>query len=451
MILARLLAPEAFGAVAIITVVVSFVELFTDAGFQKYLIQHDFKIEDDLNNNFNVAFISNFFLSILFCSLIIVFRDWIAKSLGNDELGMAIAVSCISIPISALSSIQTALFRRDFDFKTLFVVRIVNLVATLLITIPLAIIYRSYWAIIFGVLASKLINAVYLSLKSNWKPSLYYNLKILYQMLSFTSWSILESVFIWMSGYIGIIIVGMRLEAFYLGLYQTSITLVGQILTIGVSAITPVLFSTLSRLRDDENEFKRMFLFFQGIVAVLIIPFGFILFSYQKFVTLFFLGNQWVEAGGFVGLLGLTTCFVVIYSHLNSEVFRAKGKPRLSILVQLIFVLFFIPSMIMSVEYDFEVLYVTHSLLQLLMIFVSSALMYYYYRISLFDMFRSTLNKVIVGLSMFIISLFLKQVSLSFYWQLFSIVVCFVFYFGLLYSIKREREFLINLKAVFLK
>ena len=101
-------------------------------------------------------------------------------------------------------------------------------------------------AIIFGVLASKLINAVYLSLKSNWKPSLYYNLKILYQMLSFTSWSILESVFIWMSGYIGIIIVGMRLEAFYLGLYQTSITLVGQILTIGVSAITPVLLSTLS-------------------------------------------------------------------------------------------------------------------------------------------------------------------------------------------------------------
>lgn len=42
MILARLLAPEAFGVVATVTMVVSFVEMFADAGFQKYLVQHEF-------------------------------------------------------------------------------------------------------------------------------------------------------------------------------------------------------------------------------------------------------------------------------------------------------------------------------------------------------------------------------------------------------------------------
>ena len=45
-ILARLLAPEAFGAVATITMVITFAEVFTDAGFQKYIVQHEFEDEE---------------------------------------------------------------------------------------------------------------------------------------------------------------------------------------------------------------------------------------------------------------------------------------------------------------------------------------------------------------------------------------------------------------------
>ena len=56
MILARLLVPEAFGVVATITMVISFAEIFTDAGFQKYIIQHEFLDDEALNNSTNVAF-----------------------------------------------------------------------------------------------------------------------------------------------------------------------------------------------------------------------------------------------------------------------------------------------------------------------------------------------------------------------------------------------------------
>ena len=41
MVLARLLAPDAFGILVTATMVISFAEIFTDAGFQKYLIQHN--------------------------------------------------------------------------------------------------------------------------------------------------------------------------------------------------------------------------------------------------------------------------------------------------------------------------------------------------------------------------------------------------------------------------
>jgi hypothetical protein len=59
MILARLLVPEAFGAVATITMIITFADVFTDAGFQKYIVQHEFKDEEDfdLDNEF-VRFIN---------------------------------------------------------------------------------------------------------------------------------------------------------------------------------------------------------------------------------------------------------------------------------------------------------------------------------------------------------------------------------------------------------
>ena len=64
MVLARLLVPEAFGIVASIAIITSFADIFTDAGFQKYIIQHEYDDETHLNLSLNVAFTSNFCLSM---------------------------------------------------------------------------------------------------------------------------------------------------------------------------------------------------------------------------------------------------------------------------------------------------------------------------------------------------------------------------------------------------
>ena len=65
MVLARLLTPEAFGVVATISMIVSFAEIFTDAGFQKYIIQHEFTDAQDRDESTNVAFWSNLTLSFI--------------------------------------------------------------------------------------------------------------------------------------------------------------------------------------------------------------------------------------------------------------------------------------------------------------------------------------------------------------------------------------------------
>ena len=124
MILARLLAPEAFGVIASVSMVISFADMFTDAGFQKYLVQHEFLSEDDKHENVNVAFWTNLVISFCLWFFIILFRESIAKRVGNAGLGNVLAIACVQLPLTSFSSIQMALYRRDFDFKSLFYVKI---------------------------------------------------------------------------------------------------------------------------------------------------------------------------------------------------------------------------------------------------------------------------------------------------------------------------------------
>ena len=144
MVLARLLAPDAFGVLVTAQMVISFAEIFTDAGFQKYIVQHEFKNDDEKYKSTAVAFWSNLIVSLLIWLGICIFSAPIAKLVGCDGNGIVIAVSCICIPLEAFSSIQMALFRRDLDFKTLFWIRIIGILMPLIVTIPLAFATKSY-------------------------------------------------------------------------------------------------------------------------------------------------------------------------------------------------------------------------------------------------------------------------------------------------------------------
>ena len=85
-----------------------------------------------------------------------------------ESLETAIAIVCAAIPISALSSIQSAIYKRNLNFRVPFIVRIVGLGLTFFITIPLAIWLRSYWALIVSKLVHGISAAVILFVYSDW-------------------------------------------------------------------------------------------------------------------------------------------------------------------------------------------------------------------------------------------------------------------------------------------
>lgn len=439
MVLARLLTPEAFGVVTTLTMIISFAEIFTDAGFQKYLVQHEFTDDTDREQSTNVAFWSNFIVSLVIWGVIAVFADPLATLVGNPGLGHVLTIACVSIPLAAFSSIQMALYRRDLDFKTLFKVRIVSIMVPLAITMPLALWLRSYWALVIGTIAQNMVNAVLLTVFSKWKPNLYYSFCKLYEMLSFTVWSLVEAISIWLTVYLDVFIVGTMLSQHYLGLYKTSTAFVGAITSVITSATTPVLFSSLSRLQNDEAEFKELFFKFQKLVGLLVIPIGVGIFCYSDLLTDLLLGSQWAEASGFIGLWGLTSSVTIILSHYSSEVYRAKGRPKLSVLAQWLHIIVLLPTVLVTVQYGFEILYVARSCVRMELVAVNMIIMFTLIHISFLSMLRNIIPSCLSALVIMAISWSSRLISTNVIWQLVSIVLCAAAYISLIYMFPEER------------
>ena len=204
MVMARLLTPEAYGVVATFSIIIALADIFSDAGFQKYLIQKEFKDDLERNQHTNVAFWSNLIMSLALWGLIAIFCQPLASLVGSPGLGFALVISCAGIPLTGFCSIQMALMKRDFDFKTLFWRRLVAILIPIFVTIPLAVWLRNYWALILGNLAMHIANAIFLSFKSNWKPGKFYSFKILKEMFSFCSWSLVDSLLVWATVYVDI-------------------------------------------------------------------------------------------------------------------------------------------------------------------------------------------------------------------------------------------------------
>lgn len=355
LVLAHILAPEVFGIIALVTMVTSFADMFSDAGFQKYLIQHEYDSERHYHLSCDVAFWTNMAVSFILWGAIILVRNPLASMLGDPTIGLAIVVACASLPLTSATSVQTAVYQRRFDFKTLFYSRVGSSLLILVVSVPLAIAGIGYWSMIIGTISSNLLLAVWLTICSTWKPSFRYSFSELKAMLSFSVWTLVEQFSIWITNWIGAFILGSMMSTYYLGLYNTSVSLVNAIVAIITGAVNPIIFATLSRFQNDLPKFKKSFFYVQKCLAITVVPVAVAIFLFSDMLVDLYLGSQWLEAATFLGLYALASSLVVVFGHVCSNAYRSAGKPAYSLISQIIFLAFLVPSYIIGAKEGFTV------------------------------------------------------------------------------------------------
>jgi PST family polysaccharide transporter len=253
-----------------------------------------------------------------------------------------------------------------------------------------------------------------------------------------------EAISIWLTGYVDIFIIGIYLNEYYLGIYKTSMATVGQITSLITAATTPILFSSLSRLQSDREAFLEMFFKFQKLVGMLVIPLGVGIYCFRDLVTDILLGSQWSEAANFIGLWGLTSAITIVLSHYSSEVYRSLGRPKLSVLAQVLHIAALCPAMLIAVKYDWEVIYTVRALVRLELVLVNLVIMYFTIRLSAISMLRNILPSIVASGAMGVIGVIMLSINGSMWYSLLAVVVCIVIYFAIIASFNNERQELIR-------
>lgn len=430
MILARLLTPEDFGVLAICNMLVSFADIITDAGFGKYLIQHDFNDDKERINSANVAFWSNFFLSTLLVLVIFLNRRSIAGLLGNREYSVVISVASLQLIFTSLSSIQTSLLRRDFDYKKLFYVRIIVSLIPLCVAVPIAVVTKSYWALICGNMMGSIVCAALLTVISNWKPRIFYSFELLRKMFGFSFWSLCEGLGHWTIFWIDTFIVSYFFSEYYVGIYKNSASMVMSLFGVVSASMSPVLLSSLSRLKNESSVFFNLFMSLQRFLSYVVIPMGIGLYVFRDLATSVMFGSRWAEASNVIGTWGLMMMLSVLFYTFVAEVYKSKGVPQILFLSQITYLLFLVPACCISAKFGFEPMVYVRCLCVVVQVVINVIILRVLFKFNALNMFGNIIRPLMASMVIAICGIFLNN---GFECQLLLLVLATLTYLFVLY------------------
>lgn len=450
MILARILAPEAFGVLATVIMVISFAEIFVDSGLQNFLIQHIFRNEAEEREYMSVAFWTNLGFAFVLWGAIAVFNRPIAAMVGAPELGHLITVTGVTIPLYGMIGVQSAKLKKDMEFKTLFYIRMFTAVVPLVITIPLALFGLEHWALIIGNISGILGQFVILTLCGRFKPMLFYSFSHLKEMLRYGVWTLLDGVAVWLTAWVDSLLIARYMSDYYLGLYKNSTSMINSIFAMVISAITPVLFSALSKLQNETEEFNKTFLSTQKVLCLLLLPAGVGLSFYRNLATNILFGQGWSEAADIVGLISVTLALRTIFTSFYSSIFRAKGKFHIPLVLQLLSLAMMIPSYIFAARQGFWELVNMRALMNLNLIIPEMIAIYAVCKVTPWRTIKEMLPPIVATLIMACVIFVLQRLGTGVYWEAVSIAVCICVYFGALLLFEEERSAVMRfLKRIF--
>lgn len=350
LILARLLTLEDFGVVSVATIVISFSQLFWDAGLGKALVQ----TQETIEKAANVVFWTNLVLGILIYIVLFLVAPWLAVFFNSPASMPVLRVLGLQVVIASLASVPWALFVRDLAFQSLFWVKLVTAFVPGFFSIPLAFCGYGVWALVAGSIAGSLLNLALLWAKSPWRPRWRFDLYSAQALSSFGIWVVLEGLGAWFFSWGDNLLVGKLIGIEGLGIYSIARNINSIIFGLLLNPFFPILYPTFSRLRNDAQTLKETFHKTNMVVISLALPMGTILlFISRQFVSLLF-PNKWNELGFVLGIVGFTQGIVCLVGT-NAEVYRAMGRPDINTKLMFGAILYYLPVYLVTAPFGLEV------------------------------------------------------------------------------------------------
>lgn len=320
-ILARLLLPDDFGAIAIITVFISLAQVFVQSGFNTALIQNKDANEEDFSSVFYLSLAVAAFLYII----IYISAPYIANFYKQPILVPALRVLSITLFIGAFNSIQNAYVARSMLFKRLFVSSLGAVITSGIIGIIAA--YRGWgiWALVAQQLSNQLTIAIILWFTVKWRPQLIFSYNRVKTLFSYGSKLLASSLIDTLYRDLRTLIIGRMYTPQMLGFYNRGQQFPSIIVANINGSIQSVMLPVFSAHQDNKKRVKEMMRRAIVTSSFLIFPLMIGMCIAAEPLVEIILTDKWMPAVPFMQIFCITYALMPIHTA-NLQAIKAMGR-----------------------------------------------------------------------------------------------------------------------------
>jgi len=323
-VLARLLTPDDYGLIGIITVFTMVCNTLINAGFNSALIRK----KDCTDNDYNTVFIVNLVLSLLLYGIIFFSSPLIADFFGRKELIVLTQVSSLGMIIGALAIVQQTRLIKRIDFKTQTKITIIASIVSGALGIVMALMNFGVWALVIQQLAAQTLRTLLLFIYNKWLPKLQFSKDSFHNLFGF-GWKMMLSGLldtVWKELYQ--VVVGKFYTPATLGQYTRS-TQFSQLFSSNLTnVIQRVTYPVLSDIQDDK---ERMVSAYRRIIKVTMFVTAismFFLGAISEPLLYCLIGPKWHDAAVYLPLICITGSTYPLHA-INLNMLQVQGRSDL--------------------------------------------------------------------------------------------------------------------------
>lgn len=268
--LARLLAPSEFGLVAIVTVVVSFLQIFSDLGITNAIIHRQVTDKTILSS----LFYTNIFIGFILFLLLSIMSLFIAGFYAMPELSRLIPLASFSFILYPAGQIHRVLLQKDFYFDRLAITEIISAFFSFFLSVILA--YQNFgaYALIWGSLASAGISSLLYIFQGKFLfvPSWFFRTHHLRPFLFFGFFQMGDRITNFISWNIDKLIIGKYLGSEALGFYNMAFQLIIKPITLINPIVNKIALPVFARIQNDIHALNQAYAKQVQAITLIAIP-----------------------------------------------------------------------------------------------------------------------------------------------------------------------------------
>lgn len=346
-LLARLLTPEIFGLIGVLTIFIIISSILIESGFRDALIRK----KEVSNLEYTSVFYFNVGISIVIYILLFLAAPLIADFYQEPILKELSRWLFLPFIINALSLVQTVVYEKELDFKTLSKVSVLSALIGGMVGVIIAYYGFGVWALVSSTILTALLRTLFLWYNSSWRPELKYDQNVIKELFSFSSKILLSGLFAQICANISQLVIGKVYSIVDVGYYDRALTLQRIPMTSISDVINQVSYPML--VNNDANR-QEVFYILVKIISFISAPFFLFLIILANPIVTILLTERWLSIVPYFQLLCIYGIFYPL-SVLNTNILKIYGLSNLILKNEILRNLLLLLSILIS--YKFGVLF----------------------------------------------------------------------------------------------